>query len=117
MGVPPSGSGSRPSDRASKSVSPVPASIPNAGSWAADSRHAIRTARGKKVATADVWGPSWPEKKVNARLIAAAPELYAALELCLAMAQRQSLTGPRSRHGQSPYDIGIAALRKARGEA
>jgi hypothetical protein len=29
-GVPPLGSGSRPTDRASKAVSPVPASIPNA---------------------------------------------------------------------------------------
>jgi hypothetical protein len=30
QGVPPSGSGSRPTGRASKAVSPVPASIPNA---------------------------------------------------------------------------------------
>jgi hypothetical protein len=56
------------------------------------------------------------EKAADARLIAAAPELYHALEICLAMAQRKSLTGPLNLNGQSPYDIGIAALRKARGE-
>lgn len=43
--------------------------------------------------------------------------LYEALEVCLAMAQRKSLTSPLNLNGQSPYDIGIAALRLARGES
>lgn len=44
-------------------------------------------------------------------------ELHDALEICLAMAQRKSLTSPLNLNGQSPYDIGIAAIRKARGQA
>ena len=56
-----------------------------------------------------------PANQANARLIAAAPELYEALEICLAMGERE-LKKALNLSGQSPYDIGIAAIRKARGE-
>lgn len=62
------------------------------------------------------WGTVAPETaQANGRLIAAAPCLYEALETCLAMGERQ-LKAAMNLRGQSPYDIGIAALAKARGE-
>ena len=52
----------------------------------------------------------------NARLISAAPDLYEALEIALAMGGK-SLKSAMNLKGQSPYDIGLVALAKARGEA
>lgn len=49
------------------------------GPWVADSRHAVRV-NGRKVAECNVWGPSWSEKKANARLCESAPELLETLE-------------------------------------
>ena len=56
-------------------------------------------------------GMAW----ANAWLIEAAPDLYGALEIALAMGGK-ALKSAMNLRGQSPYDIGVAALAKARGE-
>lgn len=54
------------------------------------------------------FGLTYCEATANARLIAAAPDLYEALEAAL---ECLDMTG-----GTEPYDSGMAALAKARGE-
>jgi hypothetical protein len=62
---------------------------------------------------ADEGRTSNEELEANARLIAAAPELYEALDAICAEAERMTFTMRRRKI----FNAGIAALRKARGEA
>jgi hypothetical protein len=110
LGVPASPSGSRPSDRAADGVSPVPASIPNAV-WRVEDRSAnmFNIVEGKDyfdktiiAFTANGVGMEY------ANLIAAAPELYEALDAILSA--RIALTGRLRKAGN-------AALAQARGES
>jgi hypothetical protein len=107
LGVPASPSGSRPSDRAADGVSPVPASIPNAV-WRVEDRSAnmFNIVEGKDyfdktiiAFTANGVGIEY------ARLIAAAPELYAALDRIMCSGLRDGAV-----------EAARAALAKARGE-
>jgi hypothetical protein len=124
LGVPAAPSGSRPSDRAANGVSPVPASIPNAahtpGPWQAfksSSRgggYVIDTALGVESTNEYVIADRviGAQADGNARLIAAAPELYEALDALL------SLDSPNRQYvyGHPAAQQALAALAKARGE-
>lgn len=68
--------------------------------------------------------PSWPcateEAEANARLIASAPELLAALELTLAPLQTAYIESNRTGHGSEAahaFLLARAAIAKARGQA
>jgi len=56
-----------------------------------------------------------PKAEGNARLIAAAPELYEALRICVNLASKP-LQKAMNLKGETPYEIAMRALAKARGE-
>ena len=74
------------------------------------------------VRTGGQWPYEWEtatsqrEAVANANLIAAAPDLYAALEHCLG-ALTCGMDGIWDHHAPKPADLARAALAKARGEA
>ena len=62
----------------------------------------------------EVWSPEWPHNAdANARLIAAAPELLAALKAIVE--DHLHTTFPPYSPGESPYDKGRAAIARAEG--
>lgn len=95
------------------------------GPWAVDSNgpgHEVVLARGGAVAVAAVQGPDDPEENLsNAHLIAAAPDLYAALrKMALFVADwRDCLEGVQMTEATFRADSGLtearAALAKAEG--
>jgi hypothetical protein len=124
-GVPPqAGSGCQPSASAADASSR--SGIPNAGftpaPWFVERGHdedgaeteTLHICHAGTVCENTTVCQVWNDAEANARLIAAAPELYEALEICLAMGERQ-LKSAMNLNGQTPYDIGLAAIRKARG--
>ena len=81
------------------------------GTWTSDGSLVwVGTEVGLRVLLADVDGSNHEQAKSNAALIAAAPDMYAALsDLC-------RLAPIDKREWQLRLDSGIAALKKARGE-
>lgn len=73
----------------------------------------IPNAGGMLVAQCNVRNPFDPEQMANARLIAAAPDLYAALENLLALVVGEC---PRLLENDHHWEMATEVLRKARGE-
>lgn len=82
------------------------------GKWCRDSKHQIRDEKGRKVANCSAFGRTYPERKANSYLIAAAPELLEALEGLLVAYQDPGNSG--STHDEE-VTAAQEAIAKARG--